>query len=249
MKKIHSLVQKAKLELESLDNEGIETWGERKTYRGAILPISVEPKLRARALNFMNDLINLLEANNHSIKFKHEQCFIEMYGELTQINLRQKFYRKRTKSSSGYSTNTFIKSDDLEFQIDYSYRTGWIDKKIIKIEDYLQVIYEYIENKSKKSFQRNELRKIEEEKKEIQRKLDENKARLLAIENHKIESLFKKASDYKTSNEIRIYLKALEEKHNMSLEKDKNLKKYITWGYEKANEIDPLVNENDIISS
>jgi len=113
--KFHTLVQKAKLELEKLDKDNVIKWGERHSYEGSLLPISVEPKLRKRAFKFMNDFVNLLEVNGHSIEFKYEQCFAEIYGQLTQINLRQKFYRKRLKSSSGYLHNSFIRSDYLEF--------------------------------------------------------------------------------------------------------------------------------------
>ena len=163
-KKYHPLVQKASIALQKLDNNGVKIWGERHRYKGAILPISVEPALRKRALRFMNCFVNLLEDNGHCIIFKYEQCFVEMYGELTQINLRQKFYRKRIKDFSGYSYNNFVGSEDLEFQIGYSYRTGWLDKKTIKIEDCLQLIYNHIETKSKDLFKRNERRGIEEEK-------------------------------------------------------------------------------------
>jgi hypothetical protein len=104
--------------------------GERKSYAGSLLAISVEPKLRSRALSFMNELIILLEANNHAIKFENCLCHIEMYGQLTQIDLRQKYYRVRDKNEYDCSNNRFVRSEDLEFQIGYSYRTGWIDKRL-----------------------------------------------------------------------------------------------------------------------
>ena len=105
-KRFHPLVQKTKVELKKLDKKKSISWDEQVKYNSDFLPISVEPKLRARALRFMNDLINLLEANNHSIKFEYNHCHIEMYGQLTEINLRQKYFRKRIKNSSGYSSET-----------------------------------------------------------------------------------------------------------------------------------------------
>lgn len=240
-KKMHPLVQKTELELQKLDKNSVITWGDRHCYKGSLLPISVEPKMRVRALSFMNDLILLLEANGHNLKLHCNRLQIEMYGQLTEFNLRQKFYRKRIKSSSGYLHNTFVKSEDLEFQIGYSYRKGWIDKKTIKIEDCLNIIYEHTEKKSKDLFEHFEHQKVKEKKVEVQRILDEDKARLIALEIQKTETLVQSATNYKKALEIRIYLKALEEKLILSQEKDENLLDYINWGYERANEIDPLV--------
>lgn len=67
-KKLHPLIIQTKKELEKLDKDNVKTWGERHCYRGKNLSISVEPKLRPRAFNFMNELLSLLEKNNHSIK-------------------------------------------------------------------------------------------------------------------------------------------------------------------------------------
>ena len=95
--KLHPLVIKTKLELEKLDREGTETWGERKKYSGSLLPISVEPKLRSRAFNFMNELLSLLERNNHTIRIKYNRCHIEMYGQLTEFNLIKTNYMMGNK--------------------------------------------------------------------------------------------------------------------------------------------------------
>lgn len=133
----------------------------------------------------MNELINLLEKNNHSIKFEYGRCNIEMYGQLTQINLRQKYYRVSVKVDNSYSHNTFVKSDDLEFQIGYAYRTAWIDKKAKKIENYLQIIYDHMESKSKYMFDLHELQRKEEEAIELQRKTEKEEARLIVFEKLK----------------------------------------------------------------
>lgn len=89
-KKLHPLVIKTKLELEKLDRNNEITWGERHCYKGSNLAISLEPKLRSRAFSFMNELIILLENNDHSVKFEIGRCHIEMYGQLTQIHFKTK---------------------------------------------------------------------------------------------------------------------------------------------------------------
>ena len=212
-RKLHPLVQKTKVELKNLDQKKERrSWEEQKEYNSKFLPISVEPKLRPRALRFMNNLIHLLEANGHSIKFYLNRCHIEMYGQLTEINLRQKYFRRRIKDSSGYGTDTYEKSNKLEFQIGYHARKGWIDRKIKRLEDYLQVIYDYIEKDSKEWAELRERQRIQKEKDRIQEELENEKARLIAIENEKLEKLITDAENYRKASEIRTYLKAIKER-------------------------------------
>ncbi|WP_092576197.1 hypothetical protein [Hyunsoonleella jejuensis] len=168
--KLHPLVQKTKVELLKIDKQKRTSWEEQVKYKSAFLPISVEPKLRTRALRFMNELINLLEANNHSIKFEYNRCHIEMYGQLTEINLRQKYFRKRIKNSSGYSSDTYEKSDKLEFQVGSYARKGWIDKETKVLEDYLPIIYAYIDNDSKEWAELRKRQRIQEEEDKIKQK-------------------------------------------------------------------------------
>ena len=241
--KLHPLVIKTKIELEKLDRQDIKTWGERHRCRGAILPISVEPKLRKRALSFMNDFVKLVESKGHKMKIIYEQCFVEAYGETTQINLRQKFYRKRIKETNDYySHNKFVESEDLEFQIGYSYKKGWIDKKNNKIEDQLQSIFKHIETESKYFFELRQKKKIEQEELQKQRKIEEEKLRLESIEKAKFDKLLKKSRNYKTAKEIRVYLNDLDIKMTKENKNDEKHQAYISWGYRKANELDPLEN-------
>lgn len=156
---------------------------ERLKYRSAFLPISVEPNLRTRALRFMNYLLHLLEANNHTIKFEYNECHIQMYGQLTEINLRQKCFRKRIKDSSGYGSDTYEKSDKLEFQVGSYARKGWIDTKTKTLEDYLSDIYKFIEKDSKDWAELRRVPRIQQEQDEIQKKLEAEKSKLIAIEN------------------------------------------------------------------
>lgn len=243
IQKYHPLVEKTKIELQKLDKKERLTWEEQQKYNGECLPISVEPKLRSRALRFMDALIHLLEENKHSIKFEYNRCHIEMYGQLTEINLRQKYFRKRIKNSSGYGRDTYEKSNNLEFQIGSYARKGWIDKKTKTLENYLPVIYKYIEKDSQYWADLRKRQRIEEEERKVQQKIEAEKAELIAIEKAKYENLITDAESYKKASEIRSYLKAFEEKINQTgiLNTPKN-QDYIKWAYKKADEIDPTNN-------
>nr|BFF36921.1 hypothetical protein BACT7_17830 [Tenacibaculum mesophilum] len=239
----HPLVQKTKLELLKLDKLKRISWDVQQEYNAQFLPISVEPKLRKRALDFMDELIKLLEENNHTIKFKHKRCHIEMYGQLTEINLRQKYHRIRVQNDRGESHQSFEKSDKLEFQIGYHARKGWIDKKTKNLEDYLYDIYDYIEKDSKSTAELRERQRLEKEQREIQRKKEEEKARIVELENQKIKQLITDSENHIKAKNIRKYLKALEKEYQTSGNLTKENKEYFKWAYNKANELDPLKNK------
>ena len=239
----HPLVQKTKIELLKLDKLNSISWEVQQEYNSKFLPISVEPKHRKRALDFMDALIKLLEENNHTIKFEYKRCHIEMYGQLTEINLRQKYHRKRVQNDRGYSSQSYEKSDKLEFQIGYHARKGWIDKKTKRLEDYLHVIYDYIEKDSKSTAELRERQRLEKEQREIQRKKEEEKARIIELENQKIHQLITDSENYIKAENIRKYLKALEKEYQTSDKLTKENKEYFKWAYNKANELDPLKNK------
>lgn len=243
MKNLHPLVQKTKMELLKLDKKKNNSWEEQNKYNSNFLPISVEPKLRTRALKFMNTLIILLEANNHSVKFELNRCHIEMYGQLTEINLRQKYFRKRIKGSFGYSRDTYEKSNKLEFQIGSYARKGWIDRETKSLEDYLPIIYSHIEKDSNWWAELRKRQRVEEKEREIQQKIEVEKAKLIAIEDAKLEKLIMDAANYKKASEICSYLQALQEKVNQtdSLNNMFN-QNYLEWAHNKANDIDPINN-------
>lgn len=240
--KLHPLVQKTKQALRLNDKKERLTWEEQKEYNSECLSISVEPKLRARALKFMNDLIHLLEENGHSINFYLNRCHIEMYGQLTEIHLRQKYFRKRIKDASGYGSDTYEKSNKLEFQIGSYARKGWIDKKTKTLEDYLPVIYNHIEKDSKWWAELRKEQKVEEEIREAQRIVDEEIAEQKAIEVAKFQNLIADAENYDKANTIRSYLKAYEVKLESFDNIKDEFKEYLEWGYKKVDEIDPIYN-------
>ncbi len=194
-------------------------------------------------VNQATKIINLLEANNHSITFEYNRCHIEMYGQLTEIHLRQKYFRKRIKDASGYFTNTYEKSNKFEFQVGSYARKGWIDRQTKTLEDYLPVIYTHIKKDSKEWAVLRRRQRIQEEKDKIQQKLEAERAELIVIENKKLEKLLTDADNYMKASKISSYIKAFENKINKTdiLNNTKN-QDYIEWAYNKADEIDPTNN-------
>ncbi|MHA7941692.1 hypothetical protein ACJOV8_001260 [Formosa sp. 3Alg 14/1] len=240
IQKYHQLVQKTKLELEKFDKKKNITWEEKRKFRGTCLPISVELKLRHRAFKFMNDLILCLEKNGHYITFKYDRCHIEMYGHLTEINLRQKYFRKRVKDATGYSSETYEKSMFLEFQVGSHARKGWLEKDSKKLKDYLNPIYDYIEKESLDFAESWKRRELEEEERQIQLKIEEDIAKQKQFVENNLNQLIASANNYKIANDIRIYINALVEKET-NFENQNEFKNYLDWANSRADEIDPTI--------
>ena len=235
----HPLVQKTNLELLKLDKLKRVSWEVQQGYNSQFLPISVEPKLRKRALDFMDALIKLLEENNHAIKFEYKRCHIEMYGQLTEIHLRQKYHRIRVKNEGGYAHEYYEKSNKLEFLVGSCYCKSWIDRKTKKLEDYLQIIYDYIEKDSKGWADLRKNQKLQEEQREIELKREEEMAKSIEIENKKLNKLIIDSENFIKAKNIRDYLKAFEDEYRQSGTLTNDVEEYIKWGYMKANILDP----------
>lgn len=240
--KLHDLVIKSKIELQKLEKLKHVDWETQSKYNSHCLPISTEPKLRARALRFMDSLIKLLEANSHSIKFEYKRCHIEMYGQLTEINLRQKYFRIRTKDANGWTRQTFKKSDKLEFQVGSYARKGWIDSKTKTLEDHLTAIYKFIEKDSSRMAELRYQQAIDKIEREKQRRFEEAMQEQLRLEQEKTERLFLDVQNYVKARDLRTYLKLFEKKlmqEPQSIPEEHQA--YFKWAYKKADEIDPLL--------
>ncbi len=246
-KTLHPLVQKTKIELKRLDKiKERRSWEEKQKYNGSFLPISVEPKLRGRAFRFMSDIIFLLEENGHGITFEYNRCHIEMYGQLTEINLRQKYFRKRDKDALGYGSERYEKSELLEFQIGSYARKGWMDKKTKRLEDYLMTIYEYLDKDSRQWADLREEQRIQEERNRIQKEKEVEIAKKKALEAEKFNQLILDAEKHQKAIMIRSYLNTLGKKLNHKEEfQGQKLQEYLNWASQKANEIDPLEKDHE----
>lgn len=235
---LHPLVLATKLELLRLDKKEKMTRADHKAYASAFLPIDVEPKLRGRALRFMAVLIKQLEENGHSIIFEYNWCHINMYGYTTEINLRQKYFRKRIKNERGYASETYEKSDKLEFRIGSYYHKNWIDRKTKTLEEYIPVIYAYIEKESKRYAAIREANRIRVENDKKQKAIEAEKQLVIVLENEKTANLIADADNHFNAVKIRTYIKQLQEQSNQLSNPDNE--SYIEWAYNKADEIDPL---------
>ena len=238
----HPLIKKTKT---ALDKELDKEYGSRFSSNDPkfeFLPISTDKKQRARALRIMNTLVRAIEKLGHKISFQYGRCYVEMFGQKTEINLRQKYNRVREKGDDGFSRESWIKTERLEFQAGPSFdQKRWIDTKTRDLEDYLPEIIAWIEKDCKYW---HDLRAQQaEERKEKERELEIERKRLAVIESEKkkLEELIENAQNWKKAHTIREYIGEMERqvKHGDSM-LGEDPKAYIEWAKRKANGLDPL---------
>ncbi|PNW27816.1 hypothetical protein [Formosa algae] len=130
LKNPHPLILKTKKGLEDLDKLTNSNYDTERNVFNSIIHIHTDLKLRNRALRIMNVIVSYIYKQNHSIIFEYGNCYVEMFGQRTEFDLRQKYNRIRTTDEKGFINQTFVKSNSLEFRAGPSYRhKSWIDKE------------------------------------------------------------------------------------------------------------------------
>lgn len=244
----HPTIRKSKKLLQQLDeNKDVRFWELSKEHK--ILPIHTDPKMRPRAFRFMNTLILVIEAMNGKIIFEHSRCYIQMFGQKIEINLRQKYHRIREKDKSGWSRESWKKSEKLEFQAGPSFnQKNWIDRKTIRLEEYLPQIAAWIEKDCKYW---HDLRAQQaEQKRRREKELIKEKEHLkkIAEEKSKLRQLISDSENWHKAKQIRDYLSAY--KNKVKLDKsalNEENQVYLNWASQKADWLDPLTEFEDPI--
>ena len=246
LKNPHPLITKTKKRLEEYDKIPESNYQERRDFLKEILPVSTDRKLRSRALRIMNTIISNIYDKGHSVSFRNNtECFVEMFSQQTKINLRQKINRVREKDERGYGGDQWVKSDKLEFQAGPSYNLkNWIDGKKKNLEDYIPDILVWIEQNCQYW---HDLRKRQADEKRIRVIEDakhQEELKIIQIENQRFEELISNSEKWHKVTILRNYIKAVEEKAKENNSLDTTTLKWIKWAYNKADFIDPLI-ENE----
>ena len=245
LKNPHPLIIKTKKKLEEYDKIPESNYQERRNYLKEILPISADKNLRNRALRVMNTIISNIYDKGYSVSFRNNtECFVEMYGQQTKINLRQKINRVREKDERGYGGDQWVKSDKLEFQAGPPYNLkNWIDGKKKNLEDYIPDILVWIEQNCQYWHDLRKRQAEEERIRSIEVAKEQEKLKIIHLENERFEELLVNSEKWYKANTLRNYIQAAKEKAEQNNELNEDKKKWIQWASRKADSIDPLFND------
>lgn len=245
----HPLVRTSKKLLEDIDNSKDNFKFFKVSQERDLLPIHTDAKLRSRALLFMDTLIHVAEAMGGSIEFYCNKAHVQLFGQKTEINLRQKVYRIRTKDETGWGRESWEKSEKLEFQAGPSFdQKSWIDNTKRKIEECLPEIIAWIEMKCQYWHDVRAKQAIEENR----RLLEQNKQEALKAaqdeEKAKVNQLLSDSKNWEKAELMKRYIDEMEKQIEAEPENRMNLKSkdYITWARKVALELNPL-NKGDCL--
>lgn len=244
----HPTIRKSKKLLEQLDeSKDVGFWELSQEHE--ILPIHTDLKMRSRAFRFMNTLILAIEAMNGKIIFEYSRCHIQMFGQKTEINLRQKYHRIREKDKSGWSRESWEKSDKLEFQAGPSFnQKNWIDRKTIRLEEYLPQIVAWVEKDCKYWHDLRAQQAEQKRRREQELKKEKENLKKIAEEKSKLSQLISDSENWYKAKQIRDYLSAYKKK--VKLDKsaiNEENQVYLNWANQKADWLDPLTECEDPI--
>ncbi|WP_292946955.1 hypothetical protein [Olleya sp. UBA1516] len=245
LKNAHPLIIKTKKSLEAYDKILETDYYERRNHFENTLPIHTDKKLRNRALRIMNTIITNIYDKGHSVSFRNKTtCSVEMFGQQTEINLRQKINRIREKDESGYGGDQWVKSDKLEFQAGPSFsQKNWIDGKKKNLEDYIPNILVWIEQDCQYWHDLRKRQAEEELIRNIEREKEQEKLKIIQLENERFEELLVDSEKWHKATILRNYIQATKKKAEQNNELNEGKKKWIQWASSKADSIDPLIND------
>lgn len=245
LKNAHPLIIKTQKSLEAYDKIPETDYYKRRNHFEHTLPIHTDNKLRNRALRIMNTIISNIYDKGHSVSFRNKtECFVEMFGQQTEINLRQKINRVRKKNESGYSGDQWVKSDKLEFQAGPSFRRkNWIDGEKKVLEEFIPDILVWIEQDCQYWHNLRKRQAEEERIRDIEREKEQEKLKIIQLENERFEELLVDSEKWHKATILRNYIQAAEEKAEQNNDLNEDKKKWIVWAFNKADSIDPLIND------
>lgn len=207
-----------------------------------------------RAISLMNNLFQLLELNGLRITRKpgyNGGTYVKTNGVDIRLALKERTGRSENPDPKSFSKYQFHPTGILYFEIEDFYVDGarkiWSDTQSRRLEDVLNevgigvVVAAILQKKHD-----NELEE-DRHKEEAERKIRQLKEEQQRKEQQKISALFENAQLWHTCNILRAYIKAVGDKHfsvTTIVEEREELEEWIRWALEKADIIDPVLNQS-----
>lgn len=190
----------------------------------------------------MNIFIANAEARGIKIKFDLGRCYVELYNQTIQINLRQKYHREKRITEGGWSTHDLVKSDKLEFQTGYTNKKNWLDTEKLKIEERIPNILNYIEKKCVQGHQVDLSNKLSKNKCALEEQKRQELESVQKIEEEKTVQLYTDAENWQRAELLRKFMVAKNEDEISKGTFNKETELLLAWITTKINELNPLQN-------
>lgn len=140
--------------------------------------IVVTPKNIPRSLRILDNLIKNFKIMGYEIILSNQGLKIEAYEDSTSIYIREKSTAKFTPNKDGWNDRELIPNGKLALKIGRYGNFEFTDTESRLIEDQIEKILIKVEVGFQETVERRRKRKIEEEKQEELRKIEEAKQKL-----------------------------------------------------------------------
>jgi hypothetical protein len=238
------LIVAAKSSLSS-DNPRYSRYRGTVTTRDDQIHIRVAPSNIDRALRFMDAFIKLLKSRSYSIKVNYKTTYAVIQNQEIEISLKEKLKIIKIKEND-WTRNDYEPTGILAFRLEGSYPKEWKDGPA-SLEEQLSTILEKLEEKAGKlkaeKLEREKWHQEYLEKQRIAKELKEHKE----LEAKAFTNLLDQAQKWQQARILREYIHEVEAKANEGGSLTKELKNWLIWAKQRADEYDPLTKEEGIL--
>ncbi len=214
--------------------------------------INVSLRNFGRALKFMDTFIKLMEKRGGRIYNYDRMTHLEFQGEKIQFRCTEKRNRVLKPGNHSWPEYDYFASGILTFHVVYDYKTiTWrdgnltIEKQFAKIIAEIDLVWEKLKQKrldlEKYWAEQAEKRRIEEEEEQ----LEKEKQKRIDKERTDFKKLLKTVNRWHLAENLRNYIKKVEENAKGNNTYSDDFKKWIDWARKKADWYDPLISSAD----
>jgi hypothetical protein len=197
-----------------------------------------------RCLRFLDTFIKAMRARGHDVQIKNGDTCAIIDEENFKIQFREKMKKVITKDGT-WDRMVYHPTGILAFQVNRFSTKEWKDGKVT-IEEQLSRIIAHLELAAMEVKEWKNKIKIDEDLRKEKEKLKREYELMQENDLCKFKEMLGKASRWHKANNLRDYIKAVEEKeitNNDSIE----LREWLDWARKKADWYDPFIESKDIL--
>ena len=207
--------------------------------------IRVAPSNIGRALRFMDAFIKLLKSRSYSIKVRYRKTYVVVKNQEMEISLKEKLKTIQVIENN-WKRNDYEPTGILAFRLEGSYPKEWKDGQA-PLEKQLSTILEKLEKKAEQlnieEIEREKRYQEHLEKQRIEKEIKERKEQ----EEKAFTNLLDQAQKWQQAKILRAYISEVETKAIEGESLTDELKSWLIWAKQRAEEYDPLTKEEGIL--
>lgn len=203
--------------------------------------IIVSPKNISRSLRILDNLIKNFRILGYRVEIKDDVLKIMAYDDDMSIYIREKSNAVDKVDDYGWKSRDLVANGKLSVKVHRFGTFEFTDNNKSLVENQIEKILIKIESEFQEMFERRQKWKIEEQKREELRKIEENKQQQKEEELSKFIEFHNNAHRWKKYNVLKEYFDFI----NSQSDKDAETKQWLVWAMQKLNWYNPMFEIDD----